>query len=938
MDFVRDVAPILEDRCLKCHYPGNSKGDLSLATSADVVENDYLSPGDAVSSHFVGLLKSTDSGPAEMPKGEPPLSEEEIAVIARWIDAGAQWPAEVVLAEKSKADTSWWSLQPISSPAPPIELARDVAAASEQRLSAWTESPIDAFVLAKLVEQRLGPSSQADRTTLIRRATYDLTGLPPTPGEIAEFVSDPSDQAYEKLVDRLLASPRYGQRWGRHWLDVVRFGESTGYERNIIIEDAWPFRDYVITSFNADKPFDEFIREHIAGDCLDSAHATIGSGFLVNGPYDNVGNQDAAQAAQIRANTIDEMIRATSEAFLGLTVGCARCHDHKFDPIKQKDYYQLYATFAGVLHGSRVVASEQEKQQRAQTLAPLSKLKKELTEARNLNISEIDRRALGKLEDYEAAWTREPTDRLLTTDAFSPVKAKFVRLLCDSRDDKPTVKTGFRIDEFEIWSAADSPTNVALAIHGAKATGASRNIEDFPGAYGPQLVIDGKFGERFIANGKELRIELAKTTKISKVAFSNARGEQEFNHQKFSFVGDYRIQVSLDGESWQTVSSGKDRRPSNDEHRKHRLRELETSPDESKTLSELDRKIAKVSAEINRVPALETAWVGTRSDDEAKKRNFIFIGGNPAVEGDPVVAGSLSALRHALPSYRADKDATEKSRREMLAQWLTDPANPLPARVLANRVWHYHFGTGIVSTPSDFGFMGSAPTHPELLDWLAQQLIEGGWKLKPLHREIMLSQTYRQRSQHNARAAGIDNDARYLWRFPPRRLSAEEIRDSLLFVSGSLSVEMGGAGFRLYKYLQDNVATYVPLDEHGPETFRRAVYHQTARASRTDFMTDFDQPDCAFSTARRVSTTTPLQALCSLNHSFAIDISQRFASRLENEAGTGIARQVKLAFALCFARDPTTEELEECSALVETHSLRALCRVLLNSSELVYVR
>ena len=288
-----------------------------------------------------------------MPNEGEPLSAKEVAVIRSWIADGAAWPTDVVLHEKSKADGSWWSLQPLGQ--------------------LDTSASIDSYVEAKLSESGLVMNPAADRRTLIRRATYDLTGLPPTPEETDAFLNDSDTDAYEKLIDRLLSSPHYGERWGRHWLDVVRFGESVGFEQNWIIEDLWPFRDYVIRSLNEDKPFDQLIREHLAGDVIGPGDpdVEIGSAFLVAGPHDTVGNKDAEQFAQIRANTIDEMIRATSEAFLGLTVGCARCHDHKFDAIMQKDYYQLYATLSGVRHGSRAVATEAEKSSRAAKVRPL---------------------------------------------------------------------------------------------------------------------------------------------------------------------------------------------------------------------------------------------------------------------------------------------------------------------------------------------------------------------------------------------------------------------------------------------------------------------------------------------------------------------------------------------------------------------------------------
>jgi uncharacterized protein DUF1553/uncharacterized protein DUF1549 len=634
---------------------------------------------------------------------------------------------------------TWWSLRPLNANEPP----------SDGILAEWSANPIDRFVYARLAEAGLLPNPPADRRTLIRRAFYSLTGLPPSPEEVEEFLHDDSPNAYERLVDRLLASPRYGEHWGRHWLDVVRFGESTGFEVNHVIDNAWPFRDYVIRSLNDDKPFDQMVIEHLAGDAVGAGdpNVEIGLTFLFCGPLDIVGNADAAQAAQIRADTVDEIIRATSEAFLGLTIGCARCHDHKFDPISQRDYYQLYATFAGVYHDDRVVSPAEVQREREAKLAQIESQKKPL------------------LEEVKAC----------------------------------------------------------------KASGT-----------------DGK-----------------------------------------------------------------------------RIAELETQ------IADLDKKIAEL-------PALPSWRVG-RFEQPAESQH-VFDGGDAGRKGEEVTAASISTLEPSTSSYELPGDAPERDRRLALARWIVARDNPLPPRVLANRLWHYHFGTGIVATPSDFGAMGQPPTHPELLDWLARRLVDDVWKLKALHKLIVTSQTFRQSSAYRESAAKVDADSRLLWRFPPRRLAAEEIRDTMLLVAGKLDERGGGPGFRLYEYTRDNVATYIPLEKFGPETYRRAVYHQNARASRIDVLTDFDAPDCAFSISRRAATTTPSQALALMNHSFTMGMAEALADRLSKEAsGEDPAAQIKRAFEIAYSRQPGGNELAAAVALVDEHGLRALCRALLNSSEFLYV-
>ena len=571
--------------------------------------------------------------------------------------------------------------------------------------------------------------------------------------------------------------------------------------------------------------------------------------------------------------------------------------------------------------------------------------------------SSVLERAKSRLASYEAQWTRAPVDRRGTEENFPAVEAKFVRLVCEARDSGLNSASGFGIDEFEVWSVADDESearNIALAKHGGKATGASRHIEDFKDAYSARLAIDGRLGARFLAAGRELTIELKDPTTIDRVFFSSARDAEKPEQGKFSFVAEYRIEVSLDGETWREVAHGRDRKPteraSNPTHLEYRLAKAETTEDEKSRLAELNRERRELDQHITSIPALPSIWVGTRNPNDAKGPFHVFLGGSPQKRGQQVSPASLSVLSDPQKfdfAFELSSEVDEAERRNSLAQWITHPSNPLTPRVLANRLWHYHFGQGIVETPNDFGYMGGRPSHPELLDFLAAQLIQHGWKLKPIHRQIMLSRAYRQSSAFRESAAEVDRDSRLAWRFPPRRLSAEEIRDSILFIAGKLqtlpaesneTVPDGGPGFRLYHFMQDNVCTYVPLDQHGPETYRRAVYHQNARASVVDLMTDFDQPDCTLSTPKRAETTTPLQALTMLNHQFTLDMAEAFSERLRRESGDSHGDQIRQAFQLCYGRDPTGEEIDTCRSLIKTHGLPAFCRVLLNSSELIYVR
>jgi mono/diheme cytochrome c family protein len=933
--FFRDkVAPALSAKCIKCHNPGNAKGKLDLSTRELMLkggkEGETLTPGKPDDSAVWSRSVPHDGEKPEMPKKGDPLTAEEAAALREWIAAGAEWPAGLVLQEKAKADRTFWSFQPLLTTAAP---------AAEDAPAGWRENPIDGFVFDKLREKNLAPNPPAEPRELIRRMTYDLHGLPPTPEEVAAFEQAARIDraaATKALIERLLASPRYGEQWGRHWLDVVRFGESRGYERNQIITNLWPFRDYVIRSFNEDRPFDQMVREHLAGDVIgrDQPEVEVGSAFLVAGPYDDVGNKDPAAAAQIRADTIDEMIRATSESFLGLTIGCARCHDHKFDPLTQRDYYGLYATLAGVVHGEREVGTRAEREARAAKVNPLEDEKNRIAAERDALKKDLAARAKAAEAEAAKAWTRPRPSRYGTEEKFTPVEAKLVRLRWQGTDlleDKRAVQ----LEEFEVWSAGAAPQNVALATAGGKAKGATREPKDFKGAYGVELVNDGKFGARWHPAANELVIELAAPTEIERVFFSTdlERSLPETNSY-ISFVGDYTIDVSADGKTWREVASSADREPINAARKQQRLLGLVTTSDDKARLAALDKDLARLDRELAAIPPLQTWWLGTRHEEAGPFQ--IFTGGNPQRKAAEVTPASLTVFSGTAPGYELGAKSAEAERRLALANWLTEPENPLTPRVLANRLWHYHFGRGLVGTPSDFGYMGERPTHPELLDFLARELHESGWQLKPLHRLILSSQTYQQSSAHRADAARIDGDAQLLWRFPPRRLSAEEVRDTVLAISGKLDLTMGGPGFKLYEYQQDNVATYVPLDTHGPETYRRAVYHQNARAARVDMLTDFDCPDPAGAEPRRAATVTPIQALTMMNHRFSLDMAEALAERLQPEAGpVDAATQVRRAFELAFSRAPAADELTRAIAVIEQHGLRTFCRALLNTSELI---
>lgn len=929
--FEQKIRPVLIEHCYECHSDKAKKikGGLRLDSRAGWLTGGdggtaAIVPGKPEESVLIRAVQHLEDDLA-MPPKKPKLPDAIIADLVSWVKMGAPDPRDDGPVEAKRADKSWWSLQPLRAADPAVAVG---------------PAAIDHYIVTGLKEKGLALNPPADARTLIRRMSYDVTGLPPTPVEVAAFAAayrTEPERAVAELADRLLASPAYGERWGRHWLDVVRFGESIGFEVNFLINDLWPFRDYVIRSINEDKPFNRFIVEHLAGDVLgrDQPETEVGSAFLVAGPYDSVGNQDVVAQKNIRAATLDELITATSGAFLGMTISCARCHHHKFDPIPTEDYYRLRAAFEGVTHGRRVVASAEERAAFRSATDPLNEQRAKLVKDRGDLEREVTRRATEAATKVVA--TRPKINPELTEEKFEPVAARAVKLVMTASTTNPKSATGSRIVEFEAWSAGDGARNVALASNGARAEGAKSAVaEDFPEAYGAHLAIDGRFGEQwFIGNPAVLTVTFGKTETIDRVSFRNAKDLMTEDKAQGATPTDYEIQVSADGETWRTAASSAGREPWSAAHGIERMRREVTTPEEARQIAAVSAEIARVDRALKAVPPLREVWAGKYA--EPKEKTFVHKGGDPMKPGETVVPASPTMADRAVPSFALAADAPEGERRRALGEWIVREDHPLTPRVLANRVWQYHFGTGIVDTPSDFGFLGGRPTHPELLDYLARRLLAVGWRLKPLHREILMSRTYRQSGVHRTDAARVDQEARLLWRFPPRRLGAEEVRDTMLHVADKLDRKMGGPGFRLYKFTQNNVSTYFPLDRHGPETYRRSVYHQNARASVVDVLNDFDLPDIAFAAPRRANTTTPLQALTLLNHSFTTDMAGALAARVESHGRASSGQQIDEAYAIAFQRTPTKKERAAAGQLIAEHGLAAFCRALLNMNELIYI-
>jgi hypothetical protein len=889
--FEREVAPLLQGRCLRCHSGSQPKGELDLTSRAGLLKGGQtgpvIVPGKSAESTLFDYVRDRKMPPKD------PLSLAEVELLRRWIDAGAVWKGPALKAPaptQRRAGKDWWSLQPVRRPALPVVSS-----------PGWVRTPIDAFILSRLDAAGLKPAPEADRRTLIQRLTVDLTGLRPTPEEIDAFLADRSNDAYERLVDRLLASPAYGERWGRHWLDVVRFGESAGYEVNPPRLSAWPYRDYVIRAFNRDTPYPQFIREQLSGEDDPDPLTASATGFLVGGPHDHVGNATIEGSLQQRHDDLADMVGTTAAAYLGLTVNCARCHDHKFDPILQKDFYGLEAVFAGVGHSERPIP--------ALNMAP------ELARARG----ELERlaRAIDAREPLAAPQgttpTRGPVQIARNVERFAPIEAVHVRFTITATFDgsQPC------IDELEVYGPDDPERNLALAAAGSKAT-ASSLLPGYP-IHQIAHINDGQHGNSRSWISEEpgrgwVQVTLPRPAKIDRVVW----GRDRLMQFQDRLAREYRVETSTDGRAWTTVAGSWDRgaAAANTDAERKKLLDRRAA---------LEKRIATLSR-----PA--TVYAGTF---QTPGPTYLLRRGDPMQKEDRVVP---SAVRSVGKPLELAADAPEAQRRKALAAWLGDPDNPLPTRVMVNRVWHWHFGAGIVRTPSDFGSGGDRPSHPELLDWLADEFRAGGWHLKPLHRIIVLSSTYRQSGRGNPEAAKIDAGNRLLWRRTPRRLEAEVLRDTMLQVSGALDRRAGGPGYELWDMPSSGqITVYKPKEQLAPDSLCRMVYQFKPRLQQDRTFGVFDCPDATATAPRRNVSTTPLQALNLLNDPFVRDQAERFAERVQREAGKEPVDQVAHAFRLAFGRQPSAREQAASIALVQAHGLAVLCHTLFNTNEFAFI-
>ena len=916
-DFVRDIRPLLDKHCSACHAGDQAKSGLRFDLKAAAFKGGdgwgpAIVPGKADESPLVQFARGDDPDMRMPPKESdvPPMATADVARLVEWVNSGAVWPDgvdTVTAADK----TDHWSFKPVRRP--PVPSVRDAA---------WPRNDIDRFILAGLEAEGLKPSPEADRRTWLRRASFDLTGLPPNPEEVDRFTADQSPAAHERVIEQLLASPRYGERYAQHWLDVVRYADTHGYEVNTERPNAWPYRDYCVATFNADLPYDRFVREQIAGGEPGKEAST---GFLVTAAVllpSQIGADDVSKRAA-RQDALSDIIVNTSDTILGLTVGCARCHDHKFDPVTARDYYSLQAFFAGVEYGERVL-------QTPEALA----CRKELDAARK-RIEEIDRE-LPRYQPLARAGHRRPAVAAdLNSDRITPVSARRLRFtILDTNAHEPC------IDELEVFDTDGQ--NVALTSAGTKVVSSGDNVT--AGVHELEFINDGRYGDgrSWIAATRTdawVILEFTDLVTIHQIVW----GRDRTGKYKDRVVTVYRIEASAgtgDDDAWGLVADSTDRLPFGTKN-EDQLAGL--SEEDQTTVTALKKERAALQSRVTVVERDSQVFAGrfrephpvhllNRGDAEQRKEEMSPE--SPAVFADVVTPVSLS------------KDAAEPDRRHALAAWLADPKHPLPARVMVNRIWQWHFGTGLVDTPNDFGRNGSRPSHPELLDWLADEFVANGWSIKHMHRLIMNSATYRQASVSHPAGLGQDADTRLLWRYPPRRLEAEALRDTMLTVSGRLNLDMGGRGFDLFKS-RGGLSGFPPIETFDDAGRRRMIYAHKVRMEKEDVFGAFDCPDAGQSMARRRQSTTPIQALNLFNSPFTIQESQAFAARIEADIAKespehaadaeSVRRQVDRAFQLAYARSPDAVEASASEAVVREHGLPTLCRVIFNSNEFLFV-
>ena len=850
--FEKNVRPILVEHCYECHSGREKNGGLLIDSRERLLaggdSGGVIVPGDPEHSLLVEAIRYKNLDLQMPPK--KPLAPEQVQTLVEWIAMGAPDPRKAESAEGAPAPTGmsieegrqFWSMQPISNPVvPSVENA------------AWVQTPIDAFILDKLVKHGMTPAVPADKRTLIRRVTFDLIGIPPTPREIDDFLADDSPDAFRKVVDRLLDSPHYGIRWGRHWLDVARYADSNGLDENLAFGTAWRYRDYVVESFNEDKPFNQFLVEQIAGDLIPNAtrETKTATGFLV------LGAKVLAEPdrEKLLMDTIDEQLDTVGKAFLGMTVGCARCHDHKFDPLKQTDYYALAAifkstktfgdtNFGAIKHWNEHTFAD------AEEVAKIKEVEAAIAEKQKL-ATNYKNEAMVKLRDQTRA---KATEYLIAASAITPMSTL--------------------VDAAEVAKPLELHPRV---LHHCR------------------LHLEYHLDDPFFAKWHELAAahDTAAIDQHYRPLFTQAPVAWADAKQKDANI------TALPDPNLEAA-----RMAMNDESGFLALPAKPGFAFDEATLAEYNRLSEEARVLESFAPDL-TSCLGV-TDGPIQSTLPIHIRGSHRNLGEPV-ARSFPQVMHA-GSGDIILPRTQSGRLE-LAQWMASSTNPLTARVYVNRIWTWHFGRGIVNSPDNFGKLGDRPSHPELLDWLARYFIEAGWSTKDLHRLILGSSTY-QMSASNALELSDSNpdpENRLHWKFNSHRLDAEQIRDSILFVSGRLDETLNGKSVPLRN--RQFVFDHTSIDHTKYDSLRRAIYLPVIRNNVYTLFEQFDFPDPTMVTGVRNTTTVAPQALFMINSDLVMNCADQLAERLADVSSDPSTR-VQYLYQTTLGRPATDSELQ----------------------------
>ena len=951
--FTEKVRPILQANCFKCHGGEDADGKpkirsgLQLISRRGIVKGGTQGPAydsEHPEDSLILQMVSYKDEEHEMPPGGK-LPDADLATLRSWVEMGLPWTpedAEMLIhveeegqkvTEVNELTKSYWSYKPLARP--------EVPQVSHPE---WQMNPIDAFIFSKLQEKGLSPNPPAEARALIRRAYHNITGLPPTPEEMEREVAIFSRSSWRSLIDRLLESPHYGEKWARHWLDIVRYAESNGFERDSVKEFIWRYRDYVIGAFNEDKPYDEFIREQLAGDELDEVtpDSLIATGYHRLMQWDD----EPADRLQHVYDVLDDNVRITAEGILGMTLGCARCHDHKGDPIPQKDYYRFMAFFHGVtqMDKKRVIQSievslpkeererkEQERRQREQELADQileleSKAKVKLValvpEAELQGTTTAPPTLIPHSKDKSQPWaytTEQPGEDWYGV-GYRPRDWKQGRAPFGRHKKAKT-----RWVEPEIWlqktfGLASLPSGLKLTI---------QHDEDVEVYLNGQLVFEAKghiTDYKHVALSEEVVASLQTGRNVVAVHVKQTTGGQFIDLGLEADFGASQLARLLEEHGAKAFT-----------------------PAEGRKYRQWHRQLAKVRQEASETD-LRAMMVQERSPPAEPM--FVHLRGSAHVHGEPVEPGFPQILGGGTPKIPEPRPGAKTTgRRRVLADWIAGKDNPRTARVMVNRLWQHHFGRGICPTSNDFGFLGEEASHPEMLDWLACEFMERGWSLKAMHRLIMSSKTYQMSSRGKGPALTKDPENTWFWRFDMRRLSAEEIRDGMLAVTGSLNPKVGGPSF--FPTLPPEVlaTSSTGAGKWGKSTpeeeARRSVYITIKRSLKPPELTDFDFADTDSTCAARFVTTVPIQALAMLNSRSVNDHASQLAQRLRREAGDSVRDQVVRGLHLVSLRRPTAEEIHRCLAMIDTFvsehklspadALERFCLLALNLNEFTYL-